>query len=152
MLGRTHLNLVRIRDFSVHQMRQYSHTGFASVDERYRAILSFHSSLLLLPLALYIVQYVECIASNVRTYTAVYTMINKLFSGSVLIPSSKFTKICREMIFFITFTLPVSYLCITCALPVAQSRSGSERASGRPLSRRLHQPRVDVYEQCAAQR
>ena len=34
LIGKQNANLVRIIDFSVHQVRAYTHTGFASIDER----------------------------------------------------------------------------------------------------------------------
>ena len=40
LLGKVHLNLFKIMDFSVHQMRAYSHTGFTTVDERCAVVLT----------------------------------------------------------------------------------------------------------------
>jgi serine/threonine protein kinase len=40
MIGRFHLNLIKIFDYSIHQLRKFTHTGFTSADERMAMVIT----------------------------------------------------------------------------------------------------------------
>jgi serine/threonine protein kinase len=40
MIGRFHLNLIKIFDYSIHQLRKFTHSGFTSADERLAMVVT----------------------------------------------------------------------------------------------------------------